>query len=308
MGPFGDRNTQPPTPSPVPWLNAANRDTTFPTVCAAPESCIMVDHSDQADLVEATWREFLTIGNIDQERRQRYILSRLPGKPRCRLCNAPFAGLGSPIARAVFSRRPSTMHPRLCNACDDFANRFMGGAEIELTTLFVDVRGSTGMAESRNPTEFAALMNRFYRASTDVLISCNAFVDKYVGDEVVAFFVPGFAGPRFSDAAIEAAGRLLEATGHGNAKGPWMPIGGGVHTGDAFMGAVGAKGKKVQITALGDAVNVGARLASEAGPGEMLISEDTIQAAGANLNHLERRELKLRGRREPVTVRVLRAA
>jgi class 3 adenylate cyclase len=83
-------------------------------------------------------------------------------------------------------------------------------------------------------------------------------------------------------------------------------VGVGVHTGTAYMGAVGAKDKKVEITALGDAMNIGARLASEAKQGEAFISVATAEAAGMDLSHLERRELKLKGRNEPVAVRVLR--
>ncbi|MCZ6721805.1 MAG: adenylate/guanylate cyclase domain-containing protein [Proteobacteria bacterium] len=266
----------------------------------------MAENAESAEMVEAAWREFLTIGKVDQEQRQRRILSKLPGQPRCRLCHAPFKGLGSPVARLVFSRRPSSLHPRLCNTCGTFAKRFMGGAEIELTTLFADVRGSTGLAEKQRPTEFADLMNRFYKASTDVLIKSNAFIDKLVGDEVVALFVPVFAGPSYCRAAIDAAEKLLRATGHDAPDACWIPLGVGVHTGTAFMGAVGAKDQKIEITALGDAMNVGARLASEAKQREAFISEATVEAAGMDLSHLERRELKLKGRSEPVAVRVLR--
>ena len=266
----------------------------------------MSDMVGQSDAVEATWREFLTIGDVDRERQQRRILSKLPGTPRCRLCHAPFKGVGAPLARLFFSRRPSNMHPLLCNTCETFAHRYMGGAEIELAVLFADVRGSTALAEHQSPTEFANQMNRFYKASTDVLIRSNAFIDKLVGDEVIGLYVPGFAGAEFTNAAVSAAKALLEATGHGNAQGPWIPVGIGVHTGVAFVGAVGASGNKIEITALGDAMNVGARLASEAKQGEALISEVTLKTAGVDSKNLDRRELQLKGRGEPVPVRVLR--
>jgi hypothetical protein len=60
--------------------------------------------------------------------------------------------------------------------------------------LFADVRGSTALAEQLGPVAFAALLNRFYRTATDVLIRHGATIDKLIGDEVMAFFVPGFAG------------------------------------------------------------------------------------------------------------------
>ncbi len=267
----------------------------------------MPDTAGKTETVEATWREFLTIGDVASERQQRRILSKLPGTPRCRLCHAPFKGFGSPIAKVFFSRRPSNMHPLLCNTCETFASRYLGGAEIELAVLFADVRGSTSLAENQTPKQFAEHMNRFYKASTDVLIGSNAFIDKLVGDEVIGLYVPGFAGADFARAAVEAGRTLLRATGHTNPRGPWVPVGVGVHTGNAFMGAVGAAGNKIEITALGDAMNIGARLASEARRGELVVSEVTLDKAGIDPENLERRELQLRGREGPVCVRVFKA-
>jgi adenylate cyclase len=92
-------------------------------------------------------------------------------------------------------------------------------------------------------------------------------------------------------------------------KAPWLPIGVGVHTGAAFFGTVtGAEGTFSDFTALGDNVNIAARLASNAGPGEALISDAACAAAGLDLGRLERRQLDLKGKSEPVGVCVMRAA
>jgi adenylate cyclase len=87
---------------------------------------------------------------------------------------------------------------------------------------------------------------------------------------------------------------------------PWVPIGAGVHTGVAFVGSIGT-GPHVELTAMGDRVNVTARLASAAGAGEILVTEDAANAAGLDLVGLERRDLELKGKSAPTTVRVLRA-
>lgn len=255
--------------------------------------------------VEEIWREFLTVGAVDRERTQRRLLSALPGEPRCRLCNAPFKGIGAPLAKLFFSRRPSSMHPHLCDVCENFATTNMGGAEIDVAVLFADIRGSTGLAEKQQPTAFADHLNRFYRAAADVIVKSNGFVDKLVGDEVVALYVPGFAGPGYAREAVGAARKILKATGHGGANGPWIPVGVGVHVGRAYVGAVGDEETKVEITALGDAVNVGARLCSAAGPGEAVISEAALKAAEVDTSGLERRSLQLDGRVEPVPVGIL---
>jgi adenylate cyclase len=187
--------------------------------------------------------------------------------------------------------------------------RYPGGTELEISMLFVDVRGSTTLAERMTATDFAQEMNRFYEAATNVLIRTDAVIDKFVGDEVMAFYVPLFTGPNHARPAVQAAQELLRATRHGDKQGPSLPIGVGVHTGVAFVGTVkGAEGSVNDITALGDNVNVTARLASLAGPGEALISEAACARAGVNLGAVDQRKLELKGRNEPILARVLRAS
>ncbi len=173
--------------------------------------------------------------------------------------------------------------------------------------LFADVRGSTALAERMSAADFSRLMNRFYAAATDVLVKTDAFIDKLVGDEVFGVYLPAFAGSQPAREAVQAAQRLLHVTGHGDPGGPWLPIGVGVHTGTAFFGTVtGAEGTFSDFTALGDNVNITARLASEAGSGEALISDTAYAAAGLDLGQLEQRQLQLKGKSAPVGVHVLR--
>jgi adenylate cyclase len=181
----------------------------------------------------------------------------------------------------------------------------LGGAEIELTLLFADVRGSTALAEHLRPTEFANRMNRFYQVGAAVLIRTDALIDKFMGDQVIGLYVPGFAGADHARMAIRAAQELLRATGHADPDGPWLPIGIGVHTGIAYVGAIGSEDAVTDVTVLGDAANVTARLASLAAPGEVLVSTSASAASGIADSELEQRELQLKGRHAPVTVRVL---
>ncbi len=190
-----------------------------------------------------------------------------------------------------------------------FAKTCPGGTELEISMLFVDVRGSTRLAEQMTATEFSRLMKRFYEAATDVLIATESVIDKLVGDEVIGFYLPIFTGPNHARPAVLAAQRLLEITAEVEEGGPRLQLGVGVHTGNVYVGTVsGADGTVSDITALGDNVNVTARLASMAGPGEALITEVACAASGVDLGDLERRRLELKGRSEPVTVRVARVA
>jgi adenylate cyclase len=173
--------------------------------------------------------------------------------------------------------------------------------------LFADVRGSTALAEKMSPIDFSRLINRFYVVATDVLVRTDALVDRLIGDEVIGLYIPGFAGPGHPRRAIEAAKNLLSATGHRHPDGPWLPVGVGIHTGTAFVGVVGGEeGTPQDFTALGDNVNIAARLASNANPGEVLISEAAYKAAGLELGDLEYRELDLKGKEITTSVRVLR--
>lgn len=249
------------------------------------------------------WRHWLTTPGASLAV-ERGLLRRLPREPRCKLCNAPFAGVGGRLMR-IMGRRPWPKNPNFCTICEANIRKHPGGAEVELSMLFADVRGSTTLAERCTPREFTALMNRFYRAASQVLIDANAIVDKMVGDEVIGLFPP-YVGPRHARLAVESARRLLEATGHADPAGPWLPVGAGVHTGVAYLGIVGSADTVTDLTALGDAVNVTARLAALAGPGEVLVSEAAAAAAGLG-EAAETRWLQLKGRTEPLGVHVLRA-
>ncbi len=257
--------------------------------------------------VDDMWQKNLTEGNV-RMRHYRHLYGLLPSNPRCVNCHRPFAGLGGALLRIMRGTHKSIKNPRFCAACHSFTTQFPGGAEIELTMLFVDVRGSTTIAEKMNALEFSRLMNRFYEATINVLVQADAFIDKLVGDEVTALFIPGFAGKEHARRAVDAGQALLRVTAHGEPGGPWVPVRVGIHTGIAWVGAiVGASGAGADFTALGDNVNIAARLASKAGPGEVLASEATCHAARLETAGLEKRDLELKGKSELVSVRVLHA-
>jgi adenylate cyclase len=259
----------------------------------------------QVDTVDEMWVKLLTQGNA-RIRRYRPIYSRLPSNPRCTNCHRPFAGLGGALLRVLQGNERSNKNPRFCVGCHSFTSQFPGGAEVELSMLFVDVRGSTTIAEKMEATEFSRLMNRFYEATINVLVRADAFIDKLVGDEVTALFIPGYAGKDHAHKAVEAGKVLLRVTGHGTPKGPWVPVGVGIHTGIAWVGSIaGASGSASDFTALGDNVNIAARLASNAGVGEILISEATYKKAQIDDVELEIRNLRLKGKRDLVRVRVI---
>jgi adenylate cyclase len=254
---------------------------------------------------EAIWRQILS-GTDPKMRKMRAFYGTIPSSPRCKQCNSPFGGLGGPIMRMV-GKGPWEKNPHFCAQCYTLLARQFGGAEIEVSLLFADVRGSTSLAERVGAVPFAELLNRFYRAAVDIVIDRDGMVDKFVGDEVVAIFAPGWAGVRHAARAIEAADAILRATGHGPGSTPWVPVGAGVHTGVAYVGTVGAAGVVTDFTALGDPVNATARLASVAPAGEVLVSAGAAAAAELDTSGLVARPYALRGRVESLAVYSLQA-
>lgn len=172
--------------------------------------------------------------------------------------------------------------------------------------LFADIRGSTTLAESMAPSDFHALLDRFYTAATGVVFAHDGTIDKFVGDELVALFFPLLSGERHPVHAVAAAKALLVATGHAERDGPWVPVGAGVHTGSAWFGTVGDE-RHVELTAVGDAMNTAARLASRAGAGEILVSG--LAAATARLEPtFEHRTLELKGKARATDVVVIQVS
>ncbi|HLO31025.1 MAG TPA: adenylate/guanylate cyclase domain-containing protein [Anaerolineales bacterium] len=230
----------------------------------------------------------------------RRIFRILPHDPRCKFCNAPFQGIGGALVRVLFGKQRSALNPRYCNLCDIASREFPGGAEVEMSMLFIDIRGSTALSEKMSPTEFSQLINRFYAAATKVIIEEDGLVEKLAGDEVAAFWGAGFAGPDYIERTIKVAQKLL-----GVMERQKIPVGIGVHAGIAYFGSMGTAEGMLDISAKGDEVNTAARLASKAAAGEIIVSEQALKKAGIEGSQLESRSLELKGISEPVIVRVM---
>ena len=133
---------------------------------------------------EEAMRGFLS-GEDPGLARFRRILRRVPHGPNCKLCAAPFEGPGGAVLRHVgFARFPG--NPAICSSCIKDLNKVgVFGAEIPVSLLFADIRGSTGIGERLSPTEFRAFLDRFYQLSSKAILDNDGIVDKFVGDEVI---------------------------------------------------------------------------------------------------------------------------
>lgn len=251
------------------------------------------------------WKALLNGENPVLPFRQfRHLFGLVPSSPRCKFCHAPFEGPGKPFMR-IIGKQQSRLSPQLCLQCEGFARNIPGGAEIELSMLFADIRGSTPLAENLSPYEFGQLVNRFFVIGTEIIVKSHGWVEGLSGDQIVGLYIPGFAGSSHAELAIQAALDLLMAMEGRDHAGSQIPVGVGVHTDRAFVGAVGTAGGATDITVLGDAANTAARLCSSAAAGELIVSESSAQAASLATDHLERRNLTLEGKTQTVGAYVL---
>jgi adenylate cyclase len=227
------------------------------------------------------------------------MMRRLPSDPRCAICRAPFAGVGGRIVSRV-GFAPSRKNPRLCSQC--FEKAPMGGIEMEVGVLFADIRGFTSLAEQQSPETTAGLLNRFYAAAVDVLCE-HAIVDKLVGDEVMALYLPRVFSDQPAIDMVDDARALLAAAGYPGET-PWVTLGIGLDYGSAYVGNVGA-GEVKDFTAIGDVVDIAARLQAAAASGEIVMSM-RVREANHEVTDAETRELTLKGKREREQVAILR--
>lgn len=262
-----------------------------------PVSTLQVNRGDPA--VEAQWRAVLSGDHEGNQslRRMRRVFRRLPSSPRCKLCYAPYAAPFGPIMQ-LFGYGPWDKNPSLCGACMRGLEQDLGGAEVELTMLFADLRGSTELAERLPALAYRTMVNAFYAVAARHINQAGGVIDKYLGDGTFALFIPGFTGPDHASRAVNAAKALMLSTADASELPPEarpLPLGIGVHTGTAYVGVLGKAGGLLDFTALGDAVNLTQRLSTAAAARELLLSEEAREAAGVPTAGLGARELELKG-------------
>src|SRR5689334_13508197 len=191
---------------------------------------------DKFDVTQM-WHDWFSADAFKVEKRMFRVFRFLPHDPRCKLCHSPFEGTGGLIMRTMMGRKRSTLNPHFCNVCEDFAQKFPGGAEVEMSMLFVDIRGSTALSEQMSVTEFRGLVNRFFVESTKAIAREDGLIEKLAGDAVAAFWGAGFAGPDYVARTIHAAQKIQRLMAEQK-----IPVGIGVHAGVAYFGAMGSVG------------------------------------------------------------------
>jgi adenylate cyclase len=179
----------------------------------------------------------------------------------------------------------------------------LGGESQRITLLFADVRGFTTMAEKMKPREAVEVLNEFFARMTNVIFEHDGALDKYLGDGLMALFGAPLALQNDAEAAVRAAVNMQKSLVELNKTSgkPPLNIGIGIHTGEAVVGFLGTE-RRMDYTAIGDTVNVASRLTSQAGPGQIVISNATHVRIGREISCCPLSAMKLKGRDEPIEV------
>jgi adenylate cyclase len=261
-----------------------------------------LEHGPESEM----WRVMLD-GTDPSLKKLRGGWHRLPGPPRCKVCAAPFSGVGGLVSRALQHKHKLPGNPLLCNMCFGALVKNPGGAEIDVSVLFADIRGSTGLAEKVGPARFRQLLQSYYAKATSAIEANDGIIDKLLGDGVMALFIPVIAGENHRLRAIEAGRRVIRAVENSDLPAAGVRVGAGVQSGTSFVGVLGS-GDQLDFSALGDVVNTASRLGSVAGPAELLVAADAWRAARLSTDGRHISNLDIAGREAKLETVVVPAA
>ena len=197
----------------------------------------------------------------------------------------------------------NSRNPNFCNACDKFLEAYPGGAEIELSLLYVDIRNSTEYTQNHETNSVSQRINLFLDEVTQVITDNDGFIVAFYGDCIVAAWPPGFSGKDHAQKAFRTAELIVKSKNLVDAGGESIPVGVGVHTGSVYIGTVSAlKGTIRDVSIFGSNVNLTARLASHAKAMQALSSREHILAAGRQPENYKSEKTELKGFDEPVEI------
>jgi adenylate cyclase len=182
----------------------------------------------------------------------------------------------------------------------------LGGERRPITILFSDIRGFTAMAESMGPDAIAQLLTEYFSEMVEIIFEHGGTLDKFVGDAIMALWGAPIAHADDADRALRAAVAMQLGVARLNqrwalAGRPEIGVGIGINYGEVFAGNIGSH-RRLEYTVIGDAVNVANRLCSEAGPGEILVSEALCQVVKDRADYEYLPAMALRGRTRSVQV------
>jgi adenylate cyclase len=196
--------------------------------------------------------------------------------------------------------------PQVTRHLEQHGDLAAAGESREVTILFTDLRGFTGLSERLASTEVVAMLNDYHGRMVEALFAHGGTLDKYLGDGLMAYFGAPVPQPDHAERAVRCALAMQEALAAFNAERaargePPLRMGIGIHTGTVVLGDVGARRRR-EYTAIGDAVNVASRLErlTKLHDADVLVSDETRRHAGDAIRFVPGAMASLRGKSAPV--------
>jgi len=216
---------------------------------------------------------------------------------QCSICGTLLSGAMSVVFRS-FGIRRSPRNPNICTRCGTHVEE---ARLVEITVLFADLSSFTELTQDLGAERTHEIVDAFLRMASAVLVKHGAFIDKYIGDAVMALFNVPIRYQDHARRAMLAATQLQpEVWSLGSRFGLDLEASVGIATGFARVGRLGSEDNK-DYTAIGDVVNLAARLQGKAGSGEILISGESYAKYSADLPDATAEQVLLKGFKEPVT-------
>jgi adenylate cyclase len=216
---------------------------------------------------------------------------------QCSICGTILAGAASVVYR-TFGIRRSPRNPNICTRCSTHVEE---GRMAEITVLFADLSSFTELTHELGAEKTHQVVDSYLRMATEVLVKQGAFIDKYVGDAVMALFNVPIRHDDHARRAIVAATELGTELKHlGSRLALPLQASVGIATGHARVGRLGSDDSK-DYTAIGDVVNLAARLQGKASAGEILIDQESYVKHAADFPDARAEQVVLKGFREAVT-------
>jgi len=222
---------------------------------------------------------------------------------QCGICGSPLAGALGRVYRAAGVKR-SARNPNICNRCDTHVEE---GALVEMTVLFADLSSFTELTQELGAERTHEVVDAFLRTATGIITRHGGFIDKYIGDAAMALFNVPIKQIDHARRAVAAAVELQSAMVDLRARFQMdLHAAAGVASGWARVGRLGS-GDSRDITAIGDVVNLAARLEGKTRPGEILVDATAYKDAAGEFPGADEERLTLKGFKDPVAAYRLQA-
>jgi adenylate cyclase len=180
----------------------------------------------------------------------------------------------------------------------------LGGKRATITAIFADIRGFTSFSESHEPEQLVKILNRYLAAMAEAVLAHEGTIDKFMGDAIMAWFNAPVPQPDHTLRAVKTALMIRESVEKLYKELPpefHLAFGAGIHCGDAVLGLIGTE-KRLEYTAISDAVNTAKRIQENSAKNQILLSRDAFKHVSREVEVKPHADMSMKGKTQPLEV------